>query len=88
LSWTQSVSLADDEQIEESFGEYDPTFTTHSSDIRTTIIEEKCQAFETLLIYSTTLGAKFAPFFSQGLEITISSLRFYFHDGIRETCAM
>ena len=56
--------------------------------IRTSAIEEKCQAFETLVIYASTLGARFAPYLSQTLEVSIPSLRFYFHDGVREACAM
>lgn len=51
-------------------------------------MEEKCQAFETLLVYSTTLGAQFAPYLAQSLETTLPSLRFYFHDGVREACVM
>ena len=56
--------------------------------IRTSSIEEKCQAFETLVIYCSTLGAKFAPYLSQTLEITLPALKFYFHDGVREASAM
>ncbi|TFK20034.1 ARM repeat-containing protein [Coprinopsis marcescibilis] len=56
--------------------------------IRTSSIEEKCQAFETLVIYCSTLGAHFAPYLSQTLEITLPALKFYFHDGVREACAM
>lgn len=56
--------------------------------IRTSAIEEKCQAFETLVIYCSTLGPRFAPYLSQALELTLPSLRFYFHDGVREACAM
>jgi importin-5 len=56
--------------------------------IRTSAIEEKCQAFETLVIYCSTLGARFAPYLSQGLEVSLPALQFYFHDGVREACAM
>jgi hypothetical protein len=56
--------------------------------IKTSAIEEKCQAFETLVIYSSTLGARFAPYFSQSLELALPGLRFYFHDGVREACAV
>ncbi|TFK34400.1 ARM repeat-containing protein [Crucibulum laeve] len=56
--------------------------------IRTSAIEEKCQAFETLVIYCSTLGPRFAPYLAQTLEVTLPSLRFYFHDGVREACAM
>lgn len=56
--------------------------------IRTSAIEEKCQAFETLVIYCSTLGARFAPYLAQSFEVTLPSLRFYFHDGVREACAL
>jgi hypothetical protein len=56
--------------------------------IRTSAIEEKCQAFETLVIYCSTLGARFAPYLAQGLEVSLPALQFYFHDGVREACAM
>lgn len=56
--------------------------------IKTSVIEEKCQAFETLVIYCSTLGAKFAAYLSQSLELVLPSLRFVFHDGVREACAM
>ncbi|TFK68992.1 ARM repeat-containing protein [Pluteus cervinus] len=56
--------------------------------IRTSAIEEKCQAFETLVIYCSTLGARFAPYLAQTLELALPSLKFYFHEGVREACAM
>ncbi|KAK2464446.1 hypothetical protein APHAL10511_003594 [Amanita phalloides] len=56
--------------------------------IRTSVIEEKCQAFETLIIYCSTLNARFAPYFAQTLELTLPGLKFYFHEGVREACAM
>lgn len=56
--------------------------------VRTAGIDEKCQAFETMVIYASTLGARFAPYIAQALEITLPQLRFYFHDGVREACAM
>ena len=56
--------------------------------IKTCALEEKCQAFETLLIYCSTLGAKYAPYLSQTLEICIPCLKFSFHEGVREASAM
>ena len=56
--------------------------------IRTSVIEEKCQAFETLIIYCSTLDARFAPYLAQTLEVTLPGLKFYFHEGVREACAM
>ena len=51
--------------------------------IKTSAMEEKCQAFETLVIYCSTLGPRFAPYLSQTLEV-----KFYFHEGVREACAL
>lgn len=56
--------------------------------IKTSGLEEKCQAFETLVIYCSTLGVRFAPYLTQCLELVLPSLRFYFHEGVREACAM
>ncbi|KAI0684888.1 ARM repeat-containing protein [Cytidiella melzeri] len=56
--------------------------------IKTSAIEEKCQAFETLVIYCSTLGSRFAPYLSQSLELVLPSLGFWFHDGVREASAL
>ena len=46
------------------------------------------QALEMLVIYCSTLGPKFAPYMAPTLEVSLPCLRFYFHDGVREACAM
>lgn len=56
--------------------------------IRTSAIEEKCQAFETLVVYVSTLGARFAPYLPQSLELVLPALKFLFHEGVREACAV
>ena len=56
--------------------------------VRTSAMDEKCHAFETLVIYCSTLGSRFAPYLAQTLEVTLPCLRFYFHEGVREACAM
>ena len=79
----------DDDTIpEEKEGWETITMDGQQVGIRTSAIEEKCQAFETLVIYCSTLGAQFAPYLSQSLELVLPSLRFYLHDGVREACAM
>jgi importin-5 len=55
--------------------------------IRTAYLEEKCAAFDTMLTYCATLGAKFAPYLPQALELALPCLNFFFHDGVREACA-
>ncbi|KAI5991786.1 armadillo-type protein [Pisolithus marmoratus] len=52
--------------------------------IRTSTIDEKCQAFDTLVIYCSVLGGRFGPYLSQSLELTLPALQFYFHEGVRE----
>ena len=39
--------------------------------IRTSAIDEKCQAFETLIIYCSTLSACFALYLQQSLEMVL-----------------
>ena len=60
----------------------------HWVGIKTSALEEKCQAFETLVIYCSTLSAHFAPYLSQTLELVLPSLRFFFHDGVREASTL
>ena len=56
--------------------------------IKTSVIEEKCQAFETLVIYVSTLNTKFAPYLAQSMDLVLPNLKFYFHEGVREACAL
>jgi len=56
--------------------------------IRTATLEEKCTAFDMLLTHCATLGPKFAPYFPRTLELALPGLKFVFHDGVREACAM
>jgi len=84
------ISVYDEEEdkVEERDGWETVSMDGQTLGIRTSAIEEKCQAFETLVIYCSTLGPRFAPCLSQTFEVTLPSLRFYFHDGVREACAM
>ncbi|KAF8584878.1 ARM repeat-containing protein [Ramaria rubella] len=56
--------------------------------IKTASIEEKCQAFEMLVIHCSTMGVKFVPWLSQVLELVLPGLNFIFHDGVREAAAL
>jgi importin-5 len=78
----------DDEKAEEREGWETISMDGQLIGIRTSAIEEKCQAFETLVIYTSTLGSRFAPYLAQTLEIALPSMQFHFHDGVREACAM
>jgi hypothetical protein len=82
-------SAEDDEDVPESKEGWDIIeMDGQQVGIRTSAIDEKCQAFETLVIYCSTLGARFAPYLQQSLEMVLQSLRFVLHDGVREACAM
>ncbi|KAF8521902.1 ARM repeat-containing protein [Hysterangium stoloniferum] len=56
--------------------------------IKTASIEEKCHAFEMLVIHCSTIGAKFSPWLPQVLQLVLPGLRFIFHDGVREAAAL
>ncbi|KAG6909546.1 hypothetical protein DXG01_016939 [Tephrocybe rancida] len=83
-----SVYDEDEEKAEDREGWETVVMEGQTLGIRTSAIEEKCQAFETLVIYCSTLGAKFAPYVLQSLEVTLPALSFYYHDGVREACAV
>ncbi|KAJ3489813.1 hypothetical protein NLI96_g1842 [Meripilus lineatus] len=83
------VSVYDEDEVpEEKDGWETISMDGRQVGVKTSAIEEKCQAFETLVIYCSTLGARFAPYLAQSLELVLPSLRFYFHEGVREACAM
>lgn len=85
-----------------------PTTTEEDDDELVSGIEEKCQAFETMVVLVSTLGGRcvavfffflslwsptsrlgrYAPYLAQSLELVLPQLRFYFHDGVREACAL
>ena len=78
----------EDESLEDRDGWETVSMDGQQVGIKTSTIEEKCQAFETLVIYCSTLGSRFAPYLSQSLELALPALRFYFHDGVREASAL
>ncbi|KAI0090866.1 ARM repeat-containing protein [Irpex rosettiformis] len=78
----------EDEAPEEKEGWETLSMDGRQVGIKTSAIEEKCQAFETLVIYCSTLGSRFAPYLSQSLELVLPSLGFFFHDGVREASAL
>lgn len=83
------VSVYDDE---DDVGETREGWETISMDgqivgIRTSTIDEKCQAFDTLVVYCATLSGRFAPYLTQSLELSLPALKFYFHDGVREAAS-
>ena len=83
-----SVCADDDEEHEDREGWESISMDGHQVGVKTSALEDKCQAFETLLIHASTLNARFGPYVSQVLELALPGLRFYIHDGVQEACAM
>ena len=57
-------------------------------EIRTASLEEKCTAFDVLLVFCSVMGQNFTPYLSTALQLALPALRFFFHDGVRETAAL
>lgn len=56
--------------------------------IKTSVLEEKCTAYEMLCCYSQELTGAFYPYVPSVLEeLIIPGLKFYFHDGVRSASA-
>lgn len=83
-----AISLDDDEEHEDRDGWESISMDGRQVGIKTSALEDKCQAFETLLIHASTLNARFGPYVAQVLELALPGLRFYIHDGVQEACAM
>ena len=89
LSWPRSPDGADDEEEHEDRDGWESiSLDGRQVGVKTSALEDKCQAFETLLIHASTLNARFGPYVSQVLELALPGLRFYIHDGVQEACAM
>jgi importin-5 len=56
--------------------------------IKTSVLEEKCTAYEMLCCYTQELKADFFPYVPSVLEdLILPGLEFYFHDGVRSASA-
>ncbi|KAJ2648904.1 importin subunit beta-3 [Coemansia sp. RSA 1250] len=55
--------------------------------IRTTLLEEKCEAVELISTYARDLGAGFVNYAGETLETLVPLFRFYFHEGVRAAAA-
>ena len=56
--------------------------------IKTSVLEEKCTAYEMLICYAQELKGDFFPYVPSVLEdLIIPGLKFYFHDGVRSASA-
>ncbi|KAG6865210.1 hypothetical protein C0991_004411 [Blastosporella zonata] len=83
-----SVYDEDEEKAQDREGWETVVMEGQTLGIRTSAIEEKSQAFETLVIYCSTLGARFAPYILPTLEVTLPALSFHYHDGVREAASV
>lgn len=57
-------------------------------EIRTASLEEKCTAFDVLLVICSVMGKSFTPYLPTALQLALPALKFFFHDGVRETAAL
>ena len=88
-AWRSHARIADDEEDhEDRDGWQSVDLDGRHVGVKTSALEDKCQAFETLLIHASTLNARFGPYISQVLELALPGLRFYIHEGVQEACAM
>ncbi|KAJ2145972.1 importin subunit beta-3 [Coemansia sp. RSA 564] len=55
--------------------------------IRTTLLEEKCEAVELIGTYARDLGTGFVPYAAETLETLVPLFKFYFHEGVRVAAA-
>lgn len=82
------MNVYDDDAVEERDGWETISVDGKQIGIKTSALEEKCQAFETLVIYTSTLGPRFAPYLSQTLELALPGLKYMLHDGVKEAAAL
>ncbi|OQR78549.1 importin-5-like [Tropilaelaps mercedesae] len=66
---------------------YVPCDDHKSFGIRTVGLEEKATAFEMLLCYAKELKEGFGPYVAEVLKVTLPTLKFYFHEGVRISAA-
>ncbi len=51
--------------------------------IKTSVLEEKSTAIEMIICYAKEMGAAFAPYANDVMNIVIPLIKFYMHDGVR-----
>lgn len=88
LQLTFHSDFDDDGTIQEKDGYETVDIEGQQVGIKTSSIEEKCRAFEMLVVHCSTMGVKFAPWLPQILQLVVPGLSFIFHDGVREAAAL
>ncbi|GMR32385.1 hypothetical protein PMAYCL1PPCAC_02580 [Pristionchus mayeri] len=74
-------------------GEEDPNWSFHpvgekkNFGIRTSGLEEKATACEMIVCYARELGATFVPYVEEISKLMIDHLKFFFHEGVRQSAA-
>lgn len=56
--------------------------------IKTSSLQQTAEAFGMLVIYASTLGAKFAPYMEETMALALKNLTFFFDDSVRQSAAM
>ncbi|KAJ3099290.1 hypothetical protein HDU96_010749 [Phlyctochytrium bullatum] len=81
------VAILDVEESEEDYPEEEgwefSVIQGQKIGIKTSALEDKHTAVEMLACYARDLRRHFHPFVKASLELCVSLLRFYFHDGVR-----
>jgi len=86
------VTIIDDEEDKEQYADekgwdFIPVYGQQVG-IKTSVLEEKCTAYEMICCYAQELKGAFFPYVPEVLETyTIPGLKFYFHDGVRQAAA-
>ncbi|KAJ3184924.1 hypothetical protein HDU85_001617 [Gaertneriomyces sp. JEL0708] len=83
------IDEEDDDEVAEKYGEDWELLLIDGQriGIKTSVLEEKCTAVEMLICYARELGAGFAPYVEQVMNIAVPLIKFYFHEGVRHAAA-
>ncbi|KAG8991876.1 hypothetical protein FRB90_001198 [Tulasnella sp. 427] len=80
---------SDDEEEKDEKGDYiNLVVDGRRVGIKTAILEDKAQAFDHLVVISSSLKDGYAEWTKPTLEICLPGLKFFWHEGVRESSAM
>ncbi|GMT04468.1 hypothetical protein PENTCL1PPCAC_26642 [Pristionchus entomophagus] len=88
--YSPDVAVLDDDELP---GEEDPNWSFHPVGekkhfgIRTSGLEEKATACEMIVCYARELGVTFVPYVEEISKLMIEHLKFFFHEGVRQSAA-
>lgn len=79
----------DDDEVMDEKGDYiNLVVDGRRVGIKTAILEEKAEAFEHLVVITSSLKDAYADWVKPTLEISLPGLKFFWHEGVRESSAM